>query len=88
MVDIIPVEADLKIPKKQENNTIGVPVSNSKGVSIPDVYNLDVPFSSQAPFAIWDEIHKDACEETSVLMAARFVLEKTIASASDADRDI
>ena len=88
MVEIIPVEANLKIPKKQKNKTIGYPVTDSKKISIPDVYNLDIPFSSQAPFAVWDEIHKDTCEETSVLMAARFILGKTIASASDADREI
>jgi len=34
--------------------------------------NLAVPFTSQAPFANWDEFHEDACEEASVLMMDAF----------------
>lgn len=30
---------------------------------------LDVPFTPQAPFAIWDEVHEQTCEEAAVLMA-------------------
>lgn len=32
--------------------------------------NFDVPFQPQAPFAVWDEIHEDTCEEASVVMVA------------------
>lgn len=32
----------------------------------------NVPFSSQAPFADWDERHEEACEETSVIMLEYF----------------
>lgn len=32
-----------------------------------------VPFTPQAPHANWDAVHKETCEEASVLMAARFV---------------
>lgn len=30
--------------------------------------NLDIPFTPQAPFAVWDDLHNEACEETSLLM--------------------
>ena len=30
--------------------------------------NLDIPFISQAPYAIWDELHDHACEEAAVIM--------------------
>lgn len=35
--------------------------------SAPDI-NLAVPFTSQAPDAVWDEIHEETCEEASELM--------------------
>lgn len=41
--------------------------------SMPSEINLDVPFTIQAPNANWDEIHKEFCEEASVLMAASYV---------------
>ena len=30
--------------------------------------NLDIPFISQAPYAIWDELHDHACEEAVIIM--------------------
>lgn len=35
--------------------------------------NLDVPFTAQAPFANWDEVHEETCEEASLLMAKWYV---------------
>ncbi len=32
-------------------------------------YNLKVPFTPQAPTANWDELHNEACEEASMIMA-------------------
>lgn len=32
-------------------------------------WNLAVPWTTQAPFANWDETHEDTCEEASVYMA-------------------
>ncbi|MGC9049040.1 MAG: C39 family peptidase [Patescibacteria group bacterium] len=31
--------------------------------------NFDVPFTSQAPFAVWDDLHNEACEEAALIMA-------------------
>ena len=31
--------------------------------------NLPVPFGSQAPYAVWDDLHNEACEEAAMLMA-------------------
>jgi hypothetical protein len=33
---------------------------------------LDVPFTPQAPDAIWDDLHNEACEEASMIMADAF----------------
>jgi len=89
VIDIIDVNADLKLPpkeilvKNEESVAINTPV-----ITIPEEFNLDIPFSSQAPYGIWDEIHKEACEETSSLMAARFVKNAGINSPGDADSEL
>lgn len=36
--------------------------------TLPAEINLAVPFIVQAPFANWDAIHEDACEEASAIM--------------------
>lgn len=39
---------------------------------LPAELLLSVPFTPQAPTANWDELHNEACEEASVLMANAF----------------
>ncbi len=34
--------------------------------------NLAVPFTSQAPFAVWDIVHEDTCEEAAIYMAVQY----------------
>lgn len=53
-----------------------------------DAVNWDVPFTSQAPFAVWDALHGEACEEASVLMVMRYFSGQPIASPDDAERAI
>jgi uncharacterized protein YvpB len=48
---------------------------------------LTVPFFSQAPFGVWDPLHEDACEETSLLMV-KYFNENTNPSKEAADQDI
>jgi hypothetical protein len=45
--------------------------SNTKGdhEAIPSELLLTVPFTPQAPTANWDELHNEACEEASMIMA-------------------
>jgi len=35
---------------------------------LPDSFQLSIPFTVQAPFAVWDALHEDTCEEASFLM--------------------
>ena len=35
---------------------------------LPDKILIEVPFTSQAPFSKWDEIHEETCEEASIVM--------------------
>lgn len=39
---------------------------------LPARFKLKVPFTSQAPFAIWDDDHNNACEEAAILMVQYF----------------
>jgi len=74
-IDVIPLQADLQM-------------NQPASVSLPDEINLDVPFTPQAPFGVWDAIHEDACEEASAIMAAHFVLKEPIPDAAYADKEI
>jgi hypothetical protein len=56
--------------------------------ALPAKVNLDVPFTSQAPFGVWDEAHNEGCEEASALMVARFWLKQPISGPAEADREI
>ena len=60
----------------------------SPAPSSPDEINLDVPFTPQAPFGVWDAFHEDGCEEASVLMVGRFWQNRPIKSPEDADREL
>ncbi len=44
----------------------------------PEVKNLNVPFSSQAPEGNWSEPWQNACEETSIIMATNFYKDKPL----------
>lgn len=54
---------------------------------VPSVINLAVPFTSQAPFGIWDAVTEETCEEASFLMVREYYAGNTAKKllASDAD---
>jgi hypothetical protein len=54
--------------------------------SVPGQKNFAVPFTSQAPNAVWDQDHEEFCEEASVLMVGRFWKQLPISDADDAER--
>jgi len=37
-------------------------------ISFSESYDLKVPFAAQAPYALWDDLHNNACEEASILL--------------------
>lgn len=39
---------------------------------IPPEINIAVPFLVQAPHAVWDQLHKEACEEAALIMFSAF----------------
>ncbi len=63
-VTATPPSPDLSAIAKVALEVIQTPPPTSK--------NLAVPFTSQAPYANWDVIHEDTCEEASVYMVAQY----------------
>ena len=80
------ISADAIVQPKSEissTNTAAVVKKNSEKVAaevknqLPAEINLKVPFVLQAPFAVWDALHEDACEEASMMMLDAFYKKKT-----------
>lgn len=46
--------------------------TETKTAEVPAKLELPVLFAQQAPFANWDEVHEETCEEASMIMAARY----------------
>lgn len=74
---------------RTELNANAVPANtnsaNTNRATVPAEINLKVPFTSQAPYANWDEDHEEFCEEASVLMAGRYFEDRAIANQDDAE---
>lgn len=67
-----PVITDVQAPAQEQ-----LPVGNTVADDVPVVQastkRLHVPFAPQAPYQVWDDLHKEACEEASMIMAAAYV---------------
>jgi len=61
--------------------------ATSAPVTIPNQFLLTVPFISQAPFGVWDQVHNDACEEAALVMA-KYWVSGHILNAPIADKEI
>jgi hypothetical protein len=75
-------------PEAPAPKTDQVAEKEAEALALPDEINLDVPFTPQAPFAVWDAFHEDGCEEASALMVGRFWQGKAIDSPADADQEL
>lgn len=65
------------------NQPTNIAVSSSPTVTpiavIPDSYLIEnFPFQSQAPFANWDQLHDEACEEASLILTYYYISGKSI----------
>ncbi len=49
-----------------------LPAVTPTETELPDELNLAVPWTPQAPFANWDEVHEETCEEASIYMVHLF----------------
>lgn len=81
-----PLPASPSNTEESEKNTEATPAPKN----LPSKFLLDVPFTPQAPTANWDELHNEACEEASVLMANAFFQGDTrsVIPANEAEKEI
>jgi len=63
------------------------PVSATGSSSRPASLLIKVPFAPQSPFAVWDKLHEEACEEMSLIMVHHF-LAGTSLSMIDAETEV
>lgn len=68
-------EADNNL-KKEETKAPEKNIADEK--SIPDKILISVPFTTQAPFANWDALHEEACEEASLIMLKYYLDKKPL----------
>jgi hypothetical protein len=74
------IEVPQKIQKtnnNQENNKDFNVIKNTKKNieenKIPEIFLIqNVPFTSQSPYAKWDDVHEESCEEASLVMLEYF----------------
>ncbi|MCR4277443.1 MAG: C39 family peptidase [Candidatus Berkelbacteria bacterium] len=71
-----------KLPEKPTPATPAV--AEKPPVTLP----LKVPFTTQAPFALWDPLHEEACEEASLLMVYYYRTGQKFNSPLEADTEI
>lgn len=70
------------------NLSTGEPESlPTRRIERPSNFELEVLFTSQAPFQIWDDLHNEACEE-AVLIMAKYWLSGQKLSRKKADQEI
>lgn len=71
-----------------DENVANVGSKNTLAVTIPVSYNLNVPFTSQAPKEIWNETFKEGCEEAVALMVYYFYENRQEITAETVEKDI
>ena len=60
--------------EEKNSDTVSPETSDAQNEkNLPGEALASVPFLAQAPFAIWDPLHEDACEEASLIMVKHFL---------------
>lgn len=73
------IETPQKTPQEIPKN-FSKPVAKPKTsqIQIKSYVNLNVPFTSQAPYTVWDDLHNNACEEASVIIVDHYLKGKSL----------
>ncbi|NCC71364.1 hypothetical protein EOM09_07330 [bacterium] len=74
--------------KDSENSTEINQEKEQKIINLPEEHNNPVLFTSQAPYANWDKLHDEACEEASIIMAYYYLEKKLSLSKKEAEDEI
>lgn len=72
---IAQIEGEDELVSKVENKEVE---KNENQEIIKSQVNLNIPFTAQAPFAVWDDLHNEACEEAALIMAKYWLDGKTL----------
>ncbi|MCD6094292.1 C39 family peptidase [bacterium] len=85
--EIFTIEKGANKPLLKEDRSQDSSKKQAKEESLPVRFKLEVPFTPQAPFGVWDKDHNDACEEAAILMVNTF-LKKGKLTPEIADKEI
>ncbi len=66
------------IEKGREKIENAIPEKKQPPGNFPENILISVPWTSQAPFAVWDARHEDACEEASLIMLKYYLDKKPL----------
>ncbi len=64
---------NLSVRKEEKSAITKTEVEKSENQNLPEKIDLPVPFTPQAPYAIWDSLHNNACEEAALIMVNYFL---------------
>lgn len=100
-LDSIQVTQDLNSFYSNQNTNESKPNANTNTIAVANTNtdttndgpvaseaSITMPFTTQAPFAVWDALHEDACEEASLLMVKHFLGGTQFESKGSADTEI
>lgn len=67
------IQTDNEISPSEVTEITPAEITQEPEPEIKSEVLLNVPFTSQAPYADWDELHNEACEEASVIITAHYL---------------
>ncbi|NUM25162.1 MAG: C39 family peptidase [Candidatus Buchananbacteria bacterium] len=73
-VPLKPVKEEALVPKPTE-----MPEAGPEAV-IPQKLDSEMVFVSQAPYAVWDQLHEEACEEASMIMVKKYFSKESLSA--------
>jgi len=81
------IEKTENLPKVLNPSNGEVPKVLRSPDEVPEEAYLEVPWAPQAPKAVWDDLHNEACEEASLVMA-KYWLENKRITADEMEEEI
>ena len=71
-----------KIPKTESGEVLDVEVEKIEvevpKTEIPNFLDYSVAFVPQAPYQVWDELHKEACEEAAMITVVKYFMQEEV----------
>lgn len=74
--------------KENSNEEAKIEIRQDEPEILPQKVRNVAPFAPQAPFANWDALHEEACEEAAIITAHYFLKGTATLSPEDVDKNI